>query len=83
MQIRDDLEPLPESGSKRRLGTALIQRLLNRNQAEDETIRMPLSALAFWHDPMNPDLETLQVRLRLNLSENSDDEETLVDPLAI
>ncbi|HEV2063578.1 MAG TPA: hypothetical protein VGS00_03405 [Thermoanaerobaculia bacterium] len=39
-----------------------------------------MSALAFWYDPMNPDLETLQVRL--NLPENPDDEETLVGPLA-
>ena len=69
MQIRDDLD------------TAPIQRLLNRNQAEDEAIRMPMSALAFWYDPMNPDLETLQVRL--NLPENPDDEETLVGSLAI
>ncbi len=81
MQIRDDLDTLPESGSKRRRDTSPIQRLLNRNQAEDGTIRMPMSGLAFWYDPMNPDLETLQVRL--NLPENPDDEETLVGPLAI
>ena len=57
---------------------------------------MPLSALAFWHDPMNPDLETMQVRLnlpedpdpektvRLWLAppESPEEEETLVGPLA-
>ena len=80
MQIGDDLDTLPKPGSKRRRDTSPIQRLLNRNQAEDETIRMPMRALAFWHDPMNPDLEILQVRR--DPPENPDDEETLVGPLA-
>ncbi len=94
MQIRDDLDTLPELAPKRRGETARTKRLLDRNQAqaEDETVRMPMSALASWHDPMNPDLETLQVRLdppqnpdlvetvRLRLAENAEDEETLVGP---
>jgi hypothetical protein len=82
MQIREDLEAVQESEPKKRRDTAPMLRLMRlRHDVEDETVRLPMSALAFWRDPIDPQLETIQVRL--NLSENPDDEETLVGPLAI
>jgi hypothetical protein len=82
MQIHEDLETAHEPEPKKRRDTAPMLRLmrLSRN-VEDEAVRLPMSALAFWRDPINPELETIQVRL--NLPENPDDEETLVGPLAI
>ena len=54
---------------------------LMRRHVEEETMRLPMSALAFWRDPIDPTLETIQVRL--NLNENPDDEETMVGPLVL
>lgn len=80
MQIQEDQETAHESEPKKRRDTAPMLRLMRR-RVEDETVRLPLSALSFWRDPIEPELETIQVRL--NLPENPDDEETLVGPLAI
>lgn len=79
MQIREDLEAVQESPSNKRRDTAPMLRLMRRH-VEEETVRLPMSALAFWRDPIEPQLETIQVRL--NLSEDTDDEETLVGPLS-
>jgi hypothetical protein len=81
MQIHEDLETAQEPEPNKRRDTAPMLRLMRRRQVEDETVRLPMSALAFWRDPIEPELETIQIRL--NLPENADDEETLVGPLAI
>ena len=53
----------------------------NLSAAEDETERLPMSVLAFWREPANPELETLQAQL--NLPDNlDDDDETLPGPPA-
>ena len=80
MQIREDLEASQESAPNKRRDTSPMLRLMRRH-AEEETVRLPMSALAFWRDPIDPELETIQ--LRLNLPENPDDEETQVGPLTI
>lgn len=80
MQIREDLETAQEPEPNRRRDTAPTLRL-RRRRDQDETVRLPMSALAFWRDPIDPELETIQVRP--NLPENPDDEETLVGPLTI
>jgi hypothetical protein len=80
MQIRDDLEPLPEKIQAGRRGPASIQRLVLRDPSEDETVRMPLSVLAFWRELENSELdETLQIRLDLP-EYLEDDDETPADP---
>ena len=80
MQIQEDLEAVQEPEPTKRRDTAPMLRLMRRH-VEDGTVRLPMSALSFWRDPIDPQLETIQVRL--NLPENPDDEETLIGPLAI
>jgi hypothetical protein len=80
MQIHEDQETAQEPEPKKRRDTSPMLRLMRRH-VEEETLRLPLSALSFWRDPIDPELETIQVRL--NLPENTDDEETLVGPLTI
>ena len=80
MQIHEDLETPQESQPNKRRDTAPMLRLMRRH-VEEETMRLPMSALAFWREPINPELETIQ--LRLNLNEDSDNEETLVGPLSL
>ena len=75
MQLRDDLDMQPQITQSGRRETSPIQRLALRNPAEEETVRLPLSVVAFWREQPNPDLETLQ--LRLNLPEDIDEDETL------
>jgi len=75
MQIRDDQEPLLEATPSRRQETTSIHRLVRRNPAEDETVRLPLSVVALWRDSVEPDLEGLRVRLKLPA--DHDDEDTL------
>jgi hypothetical protein len=79
MQIRDDLNTQPQTNPSRRRETSPIQRLALRNPAEEETVRLPMSVVAFWREQPNPELETLQIRL--NLPENLDEDETLTGPL--
>ena len=78
MQIHDDLETTQEPEPNKRRDTAPMLRLMRRH-VEEETMRLPLSALSFWRDEIDPQLETIQIRL--NLPENTDDEETLIGPL--
>ena len=75
MQIRDDQDPLSETIPSRRRETTPIQRLAHRNPVDDETLRLPLSAVALWRGSVDPRLETIQVQL--TLPENLDDEDTL------
>jgi hypothetical protein len=79
MQIREDLEAAQESKPNKRRDTAPMLRLMRRH-VEEETVRLPMSALSFWRDEIDPELETIQVRL--NLPEDLDEEETLVGPLS-
>jgi len=78
MQIHDDLDTTPEPEPNKRRDTSPMLRLMRRH-AEEETMRLPMSALSFWRDEIDPQLETIQIRL--NLPENTDDEETLIGPL--
>jgi hypothetical protein len=75
MQIRDDQEPLSETTLSRRRETAPLQRLVRRNPAEDETVRLPMNVVAFWLDSLDTRLGTFPVRL--SIPENLDDEDTL------
>jgi len=79
MQIPEDADPLPlpKKNSHRRL--AAIEELAVRNSRQDDTVRLPLSAIAFWREPENPELDT--VRVRLDLPEEADDDVTLAAPL--
>ena len=79
MQIREDIEPLPQSQPAKRRDVPPIERLALRKLEEDKTLRLPMSVLAFWRDPEDPNLET--VRVRLHIPENPDDEVTLAGPL--
>ena len=68
MKIKDDVDPLPE-----RRYASLMQRLVLRNPAEDETGRLPLSRIAFWNEPAKPELETLRIWLdRLDKLDDDD-----------
>jgi hypothetical protein len=81
MQSREDLEAAQEPEPNKRRDTSPMLRLMRRH-IEDETVRLPMSALSFWREEIDPQLETIQVRL--NLPENADktdDEVTLVGPL--
>lgn len=78
MQIHDDLEMNQEPEPTKRRDTAPMLRLMRRH-VEEETMRLPMSALSFWRDEIDPQLETIQVRL--NLPENTDEDETLIGPL--
>jgi hypothetical protein len=71
MQIPEDADPLPapKKNLKRRLTT--IERLAAQNPGQDDTLRLPLSAIALWNEPENPELDT--VRVRLDLPENAGD----------
>ena len=80
MQIPEDAEPAQPHRTKRRQ-TATIQKLALRNSREDDTVRLPMSVLAFWREPLNPELDTL--RVRLDLPENADDDVTLAGPLPL
>jgi hypothetical protein len=71
MKIRHDLDPLPEMALEERRYASLMQRLVLRNPAEDETVRLPLSMLAFWREPESP--EPLQIRLSLPDDLDDDD----------
>jgi hypothetical protein len=71
MKIRDDLHPLPEMALEERRYASLMQRLVLRNPAEDQTARLPLSMLAFWREPECP--EPLQIRLNLHGDLDDDD----------
>lgn len=79
MQLRDDLDTQPQITQSGRRDTSPIQRLALRNPAEEETVRLPMSLVALWHEQPNPELETLQIRL--NLPENLDEDETQTGPL--
>jgi len=74
MQIPEDADPLPApKKNQRRLAT--IEQLALQNSRQDDTLRLPLSAIAFWTTPENPELDT--VRVRLDLPESAGDEVTL------
>jgi hypothetical protein len=72
MKMRHDRDPLPEMELEQRRYASLMQRLVLRNPAEDETVRLPLSMLAFWREPEN-ELQTLQIRLNLPGDLDDDD----------
>ena len=71
MKIRNDRDLLPEMALEERRYASLMQRLVLRNPAEDMTVRLPLSMLAFWREPERP--ESLQIRLSLPYDLDDDD----------
>jgi hypothetical protein len=81
MQIPEDDEPLPLLKKKVRPRTTTIEELALRNVRQDDTVRISMSAIAFWREPENPELDT--VRVRLNLPEDPDDEVTVAAPLTL
>jgi hypothetical protein len=83
MQIPEDSDELPTLRLKKRRETTPIERLLRERQTEDETVRMPLSAIAFWRDAVEPDLDTVAVRMKLPREADEDGEETLTVPFGI
>ena len=77
MQIWEDFETVSEPSPNKRRATAPIQRLALRNMEENETLRLPMSLLAFWRDPVDPRLETVRMVLPVNM----DEDETMAGPL--
>ena len=73
MQIPEEADPLPALKKNRERRVTTIEELALRNSRQDDTLRLPLSAIALWREPENPELDT--VRVRLNLPE--EDEETV------
>jgi len=69
MQIPEDANPLPAEKGPRRAAT--IEELALRNSRQDDTLRLPLSAIALWREPENPELDT--VRVRLDLPDDADE----------
>jgi hypothetical protein len=74
MQIPEEADPLPALKKNRERRVTTIEELALRNSRQDDTLRLPLSAIALWREPENPELDT--VRVRLNLPENADDDVT-------
>lgn len=74
MQIPEEADPLPVAKKNPRR-VATIEQLAVQNSLQDDTLRLPLSAIAFWQEPENPELDT--VRVRLNLPESADDDVTM------
>ena len=71
MKIRHDRDPLPEMALEERRYASLMQRLVLRNPAEDQTVRLPLSMLAFWREHESPEL----LQIQLDLPDNLDDDD--------
>ena len=74
MQIRDDMDPFFNTEPGKR--ETPLQRMVRRS-TQDDTIRIPMSVLTLLQEPINPELQTLQVRL--NLPENLDDDDVVGD----
>jgi hypothetical protein len=75
MQIPEDADSLPVLRKNPQRRVATIEELALQNSRQDDTVRLPLSAIAFWREPENPELDT--VRVRLDLPESVEDEVTV------
>jgi hypothetical protein len=83
MQIPEDSDELPTLRLKRRRETTSIERLLRERQTEDDTVRMPLSAIAFWRDAVEPEQDMVAVRMRQPRDADEEGEVTLTAPFGI
>src|SRR5215813_1271059 len=72
MQIRDDMDPFVNDDPSQR-ETHPLPKIVRRSPTRDDTIRVPMSVLTLLQEPINPELETLQVKLQL--PENLDDDD--------